>query len=95
MLKFYILIFLKPYFFAGLIGTTPRKKKAQQRQQSRCAFATQVEKINLKWDVIAKQQELDLASAQEAAATAAADGFLELPGSSTSSPKMKRLYLII
>jgi len=30
-----------------------------------------VEKINLKWDVIAKQQELDLASAQEAAATAA------------------------
>ena len=62
---------LKPSIFAGLIGTTPRKKKAQQRQQSRCAFANQVEKINLKWDVIAKQQELDLASAQEAAATAA------------------------
>merc|ERR1719160_2167006 len=30
-----------------------------------------VEKINLKWDVIAKQQEYDLASARSAAATAA------------------------
>merc|ERR1719261_1240917 len=30
-----------------------------------------VEKINLKWDVIAKQQEFDLASARAAASTAA------------------------